>query len=188
MIFFAFFTHGNMFYTHRNVRLCTKKIIFVPNICRIFASNLKKICRNFFAFSIFDWLKALNRSQKSIVKFCHFLCLYMIYIEKKLSAENVCMCVCLSVCVCVSVGKLSIFCHAITRKRLHRSLWNFAWLFGYVFWWTLLILAMICQKLSFLPILVKIRVYLNFLRPNVRENRKQSLMNSGHQILQFELL
>ena len=52
------------------------------------------------------WLsKALNRCQKSIiiVKFRHFLCLYMIYIEKKVVPK---MYVCVSVClfVCLSVG------------------------------------------------------------------------------------
>ena len=102
------------------------------------------------------WLsKALNRSQKSIVEFRHFLCLYMIYIEKKVVCRKcmyVCLCACVRVCVCVC--KLSIFCRAITWKRLHRSLWNFAWLFVYVFSRTLLILAMICRKLAFLGYIV----------------------------------
>ena len=48
------------------------------------------------------WLsKALNWSQKSSVKFHHFLCLYMIYIEKKVVCRK-CMYVCLCVCLCVS--------------------------------------------------------------------------------------
>ena len=40
--------------------------------------------------------KALNWSQKSIVKFCHFLCFY------RLPKIYVCVSVCLSVCLCVS--------------------------------------------------------------------------------------
>ena len=73
-----------------------------------------------------DWLsKGLNWSQKSIVKFRHFLCSYIIYIEKKVVCRK-CMYVCLCVSMCVCVCKLSIFCRAITRKTLHRSLWNFA--------------------------------------------------------------
>ena len=89
------------------------------------------------------WLsKALNRCQKSIVKFRHRLCLYIVYIKKKSPAEKVCQCVCRSVCV------LSIFCRTITRKRLHWSLWNFLCIFVYVSR-TLLILAIICRKLSF---------------------------------------
>ena len=43
------------------------------------------------------WLnKALKRCQKSIVEFRHFLCLYMIYIDKKVVCRK-CMSVCLSV-------------------------------------------------------------------------------------------
>ena len=44
---------------------------------------------------------------------------------------------------CVFVW-FTFFCHPITRKRLHWSLWNFAWsIFVYIFWRTLLILVMI---------------------------------------------
>ena len=46
---------------------------------------------------------ALNRCQKSIVKFRYFLCLYIIYIEKKSFPENVFLCVCVRVFVCVCV-------------------------------------------------------------------------------------
>ena len=42
----------------------------------------------------------------------------------------VCVSVCACVCVCVCVCKLSIFCHAITRKMLQGSFWNFSCIFG----------------------------------------------------------
>ena len=56
--------------------------------------------------------------------------------------------------VCVFVWKLTIFCRVISRNRVHRSLWNSAWIFAYVFSKTLLILALICRKLSFLGYIV----------------------------------
>ena len=45
--------------------------------------------------------KALNWSRKPVVEFHHFLCLYMIYIEKKFVCRK-CMDVCVRVCVFVS--------------------------------------------------------------------------------------
>ena len=61
-------------YTHRNFRLCKKKIIFVPNICRIFATNLNKICRNYFflATNISHFLGANLKNICSKPKIKHF--------------------------------------------------------------------------------------------------------------------
>ena len=78
--------------------------------CRSQTYSPKRIHLNLFtdslgAFCFLNlWLsKALNWSQKSIVKFRHFLCLYMIYIERKVVCRK-CMCVCVCVCVCVCLS------------------------------------------------------------------------------------
>ena len=56
------------------------------------------------------WLsKAMNWSQKSIVKFRHFLGLYMICIEKKSLLPKMYVCVSMCVSVCVSVCKCPFF-------------------------------------------------------------------------------
>ena len=108
----------------------------------------------FFAFSIFDWVKPWIGLNNQLSNFAISFVYIWSTLKKKSFAENVWMCVC--VCVCVCVCKLSIFCRAITRKSLHRLLWNFAWLYVmvYVFSRTLLILAMICRKLALLGYIV----------------------------------
>ena len=77
-----------------------------------------------FAFSNFDWVKPWIGLKNQLSNFAISFVYIWSTLKKKSSAENVCMFVCMCVCVCVC--KLSIFCLAITRKRLHRSLWNSA--------------------------------------------------------------
>ena len=100
------------------------------------------------------------------------------------------------VCVCLSVCRLSIICRAITRYSLHRSLWNFSLILKYVLWRSLLILAMIFRKLSFLGYILSFLPYSDqflclfeiFQDPMSNECLKHSSIYSVHQNLQFELL
>ena len=120
------------------------------------AEKLDKSC-SLIAFSIFDWVEPWIGVKNQLTNFAiSFVYIWSTLKKKVVCRQNVCMCVWVSVCVsvCLFVCELSIFCHAITRKRLHSSLWNIACMFVYVFSRTLSILAMICWKLSVLENIV----------------------------------
>ena len=125
---------------------------FMPRL-----KSISSISAVMFAFPIFDSVKPWDRVKNKLLNFAiSFVCIWSTLIKKS-SAENVCMCfrlpVCLSVCVfgCVTVScQFFVELHVVCTDRseiLNAYLKIF-------FSRTLLTLAMICRKFSFLDYIV----------------------------------
>ena len=107
-------------------------------------------CNPYFCFLHLWFSKALVRRQNSKFHINNFSYPHMIIINKLYVFQ-------IKNFLCVRVLFFNFFfCRMIAYywKRLHRSLWNFEHTFEYSFLGTLLILAMIWWKLSFLSSIV----------------------------------
>ena len=128
-------------------KIKAKKYVFGARKRKLALKILKKFTE-VYLFTVIDhefWFlnlrssKTLYRRENAKFYVDIFYNTFMINM-KKIDVSQTCLCIC--VCMC-----RVFFCRTITRKRLHKSLRNLAWIFVYVFLKTPLILAMICRKL-----------------------------------------